>query len=88
MDPLNRCSVCGFEGLEEPPASAATGAGSYEICPSCGFQFGVTDLDGGHSYFDWREAWIARGMPFDAEPFSVRPDGWDPAAQLLSLGEQ
>ena len=44
------CPVCGYPELEEPPRSPRTGGGSYEICPSCGFQFGVTDDDKGVSY--------------------------------------
>jgi len=32
---------------------------SYEICPSCGFQFGVSDDDQGYEYEQWREMWLS-----------------------------
>lgn len=76
----NTCPVCGYDGLYEPPRSPS-GGGSYEICPSCGFQFGVTDDDRGIDYATWREQWIANGTPWNGigrQP----PPGWDPAEQL------
>ncbi len=82
------CPVCGYPGLEEPPRSERTGAGSYEICPSCGFQFGVTDDDEGHSYDEWRRRWIQRGMPWDSEPLRAAPEAWDPAEQVGRLGKR
>jgi hypothetical protein len=81
------CPVCGYAGLEEPPRSPNTGAGSLEICPSCGFQFGVTDDDRGHSYDDWRMQWIARGMPWGSEGIEEPPPDWDPREQLDRLKE-
>ena len=51
--------VCGFHGLTEPPRSIE--GGSYEICASCGFEFGVTDDDKGFSYLEWRKKWIDEG---------------------------
>jgi transposase-like protein len=60
---MNICPVCGFPHLTEAPRSLAGGA-SYEICPSCGFQFGVDDEDKGHSYAAWRADWQKRGMPW------------------------
>jgi hypothetical protein len=80
--PPFRCPVCGYPGLDEPPRSAESGA-SYEICPSCGFEFGVTDDDRGISYEQWRREWIASGMTW----WSRRPPppGWDPRAQLREL---
>ena len=76
----NTCPVCGYDGLYEPPRSPS-GGGSYEICPSCGFQFGVTDDDRGIDYATWREQWIANGTRWNGigrQP----PSGWDPAEQL------
>src|SRR3954454_23354100 len=77
------CPVCGFPGLTEPPMSRS-GGGSYEICPSCGFQFGVDDEDRGETYAGWRERWIAEGMPWRSA--SPAPAGWDPRAQLRAAG--
>jgi hypothetical protein len=86
MDGLTyRCPVCGFNGLTEPPRSERTGAGSYEICPSCAFEFGVTDDDLGYSDDRWRAEWIAAGMPWRSEGIESPPAGWDPRAQLTAL---
>ena len=76
------CPVCGWDRLLEPPQSAS--GDSYEICPCCGFEFGVTDDDRGFSYEAWREAWIARGMIF-LWP-AQKPAKWDPVAQLRNIG--
>ncbi len=75
-----------YDGLEENPRPAA-GGGSFEICPSCGFQFGVTDDDRGIAYDDWREEWIQAGMAWD-KGRSQAPAHWDPAKQLARLGIQ
>jgi len=52
------CPVCGWPHLSELPRSQANG-GSYEMCWSCGFEFGVTDDALGYSYDDWRWQWVA-----------------------------
>lgn len=73
------CPVCGFDQLSEPPRSPA-GGGSYEICPSCGFEFGVSDDDQGYTHAAWRAEWVKRGMPWSgARPI---PAGWDPIEQI------
>jgi hypothetical protein len=79
------CPVCGYPALKEPPRSARTGAGSYEICPSCGFEFGVTDDDRGFTYEGWRDDWVSRGMPWDSQDIEAPPDGWDPRRQLQKI---
>lgn len=78
------CPVCGFPGLKEPPRGTE-GGGSYEICPSCGFQFGVTDDDRMYSYKSWREQWIREGMIWD-KGRSQSPSGWDAVEQLRNIG--
>lgn len=78
-----QCPVCGYPGLEERPYTEESGA-SYEICPSCGYEFGVTDTDRGISYEQRRREWIQGGMRWWSR--SPRPPGWDPRAQLASLG--
>jgi hypothetical protein len=81
------CPVCGYPDLSDDPRTESRG--SYEICWSCGFEFGVTDDDLGYDYASWRTLWIERGMPWDSELRHPRPEGWDPVAQLarLSSGE-
>jgi hypothetical protein len=83
------CFVCGFGGLDEPPWS--NGAGSDEICPSCGIHFGYDDYAGGNAgarealYRRRRATWIAEGMKWWSS--NGQPDGWDAEAQLRSVTE-
>jgi hypothetical protein len=77
------CPACGYPNLEEEPRSVG-GGGSYEICPSCGFQFGVSDDDLGHAYEDWRRRWIDAGMRWNSIG-QKRPDDWDPHKNLERL---
>jgi hypothetical protein len=77
------CPVCGYPALFEPPRSPKSGGGSYEICSSCGFEFGVTDDDEGYTYETWRQKWIDEGMQwYDPKP---QPAGWNPRDQLDRL---
>jgi hypothetical protein len=78
------CPVCGYPGLAEEPRSEEEG-GSYEICSSCGFEFGYTDEDQGYTYESWRERWVAGGMPWRATGIEPPPPGWDPQRQLNDL---
>ena len=77
------CPVCGFPGLAEAPRSLS-GGGSYEICPSCGFEFGVSDDDDGHTYESWRAAWLAKGMKWSSRG-QMQPAGWVPAQQVAAI---
>jgi hypothetical protein len=77
------CPVCGFPELEEEPRGELTG-GSYEICPSCGFQFGVSDDDRGFTYEQWRQQWIDGGLVWDKGRTEPPPD-WNPAEQLRNV---
>jgi hypothetical protein len=76
--------VCGFTELPWPPVDQ-DGYGLFEICPCCGFQFGVTDDDRGWTYEAWRAQWVSRGMPWDSAGIEPPPSGWDPKAQLERL---
>jgi hypothetical protein len=78
------CPVCGYPDLSEPPRSPSTGGGSYEICPACGFEFGVSDDDEGFSYEQWREKWIEKGMPWRSVS-QPKPASWDPMKSLAAL---
>ena len=60
--------------------------GSFEICPSCGFQFGVSDDDRGFTYDVWRKKWIDGGMVWD-KGRSSPPPGWDPIRQLARVSD-
>jgi hypothetical protein len=84
MTPHYVCPVCGYPSLTEPPRYPG-GGGSYEICYSCDFEFGVTDDDRGFSYETWRADWVKRGMPWSSWEVSAPPNEWDPAEQLRSI---
>ncbi len=73
------CPVCGYPELDEDPSYI----GSFEICPSCGFQFGVSDRDRGFTYEQWRNFWKALGMKWlgSGQP----PEDWNPKKQLQNL---
>ncbi len=76
------CPVCGFPELTEPPRSKS-GGGSYEICPSCGYQFGVDDDDKRIPFATARETWVAGGMRWRSS--TPPPRNWKPAEQLQAL---
>jgi hypothetical protein len=78
------CPVCGYEKLYEP-AYSRRGNPSFEYCPCCVFQFGVTDDDKGYTYEQWRKKWISEGMVWDSLTKTHPPDGWDPVKQLEKL---
>jgi len=79
------CPVCGYPDLTEPTRSH--GGGSYEICPSCGFQFGVSDDSDGISYDEWRESWIDQGMPWNSKGIKP-PMNWSPQHQLARVAPE
>jgi ribosomal protein L37E len=78
------CPACGYPDLDEQPRTPGSG-GSYEICASCGFEFGYTDEVSGFTYETWRARWIALGTPWDSTGIEDPPAGWDPQAQLGRL---
>lgn len=83
---MSTCPVCGYPKLEEPPRFP-TGGGSYEICPSCGFQFGVDDDDKGITYIQARKTWVAAGMPWTSRG-QRKPQNWDAGAQLKAVAKE
>lgn len=80
---MHVCPVCGYPKLSEPPRSSS-GGGSYEICPSCGFQFGVDDDDRGKTYEEARKAWLDAGTPWSSKGIPA-PKGWNAQRQLATL---
>jgi hypothetical protein len=63
-----RCPACDSDLAFEPWVQESA---SFEICPSCGIQFGYNDARPdvrGGVYREWRRAWIANGRrPFSGE---------------------
>jgi hypothetical protein len=68
------CPVCGY-AMQDPPRD-------YNICPSCGTEFGVSDANS--SIEALRLAWIATGAHWwsTTEP---KPENWNAAIQLAGL---
>jgi len=77
------CPVCGYPDLTETPRSHS-GGGSYEICPSCGYQFGVDDDDRRVSFSEYRERWVNGGMTWWSRGI-LEPPNWNPRAQLATV---
>jgi len=76
------CPVCGYEGLDDPAYEDS--APSYEICVSCGFQFGVSDTNDGYSFEEWRTDWIRSGCQWQSAGVPA-PAEWDGSKQLRNL---
>lgn len=75
-DSEHMCPVCGFLGLEEPAYDG--NAPSYEICPSCGTEFGLDDYD--KSWTELRQRWIRKGCRFRFP--EMKPPAWSAEEQL------
>ena len=57
----NKCPVCNYSELFDPPYNE-DGYGSDEICPCCGFQFGLDDYPNKEKGIKiWRQHWIDDG---------------------------
>ena len=83
QNPTHICPVCGFDGLAKA-AYDKRGFGSLEVCPSCAFQFNVSDTQYGWSFRDWRARWISDGMQWSSLNLK-RPRGWNAQNQLGRL---
>jgi hypothetical protein len=68
------CTVCGYE-MEEGPRH-------YNICPSCGTEFGLHDVNS--TIDNLRKAWIEGGARWYSTAVP-QPQGWKPAVQLARL---
>jgi transcription elongation factor Elf1 len=76
------CPVCGYAGLSEPPVDEK-GCASFEICPSCGTEFGYDDAKRSHA--DLRNAWLSAGAPWRSRA-TQPPPGWSGLEQLRAAG--
>jgi len=72
----NVCPVCGYSGLERPPAD-------FAICSCCGTEFGYDDFD--VSVETLRSRWRSAGSPWFSR-HTPPPPGWNPYRQLLNAG--
>jgi hypothetical protein len=72
----NMCPVCLFPSLDEP-SHDSDGFGSFEICKSCGTQFGYDDAN--TSWLELRKRWIDAGLKWWCEAAgNPRPANWNP----------
>jgi hypothetical protein len=80
------CQACGYPRLYTPPFTH--GVGSLEMCPCCFYQPGYDDvvLASGRDLSppEWRERWVAQGVPWESKMVAP-PDGWDPPLQLQNV---
>lgn len=74
------CPICGFASLEQA-AYSLEGDESFEMCPSCGCEFGYDDS--GKTHRELRKAWIERAVPWSSS--SPAPENWDAERQLKNL---
>ncbi len=72
------CPVCGYKGLDAPPRDA-DGNASFDICPSCGTEFGYDDSTRGTAQL--RMEWLRKGAPWWSKSVKM-PKGWNPVMQL------
>jgi hypothetical protein len=70
------CPVCGYDQLLYPPTD-------YNICPSCGTEFGYTDFTRDHA--ELRMHWIDGGMRWHSSRIPAPPQ-WNPEQQLIRAG--
>jgi|SRR3989344_2478795 len=85
------CPACGFPELTEDPMEQ-----TYEICPSCGMEFGYADAQYHATgdvgvYRNWREQWIRGGMKWvhkDKDSLEEKPKDWNPKEQLKNIPEE
>lgn len=88
MTGQHKCPVCGFDGLADPAYHPLTRHGSYQICPCCRYEYGVTDDDQQVSHEQWRSEWIDAGTPWRDAGVSDPPPNWNPSTQLAALLDQ
>lgn len=83
----NICPVCNYNGLYEPPYNKY-GRGSDEICPCCGFQFGLDDYpDKEAGYEKWRKSWVNKGCTWFSK-FRLPPADYSPVVLTLETDEE
>ena len=75
------CPVCGYPNLHEP-AYDKHGYPSFEICPSCGVEFGYEDHSKSHPQL--RREWIKGGKEWSSVAIAA-PADWDQDSQLAQL---
>jgi hypothetical protein len=79
----NICPVCGYPNLDQPAWDPDTGSPSFDICPSCGCEFGYQDATP-TAKEKYRKNWVKQGAPwFKPE---LKPPEWSLKDQLKQIG--
>ena len=78
------CPVCGYSDLAQPAYDEQQNP-SFDICPSCYYHFGYDDNAANVTHQQWRQQWIAKGMPWNSKGIE-KPFNWNPRTQLLNVG--
>lgn len=84
--PKYKCPVCNCKSLYEP-AYDERGIGSDDICPCCGFQFGLHNFDydsNEEAHNIWRKKWIESGCVWRHPNYM--PKNWNLKEQLKEIG--
>jgi len=76
------CPVCGYDKMKTPPED-------YNICPSCGTEFGYEDFADTYQerqerWEELRFRWLSRGAPWFS-PVTRAPANWNPYRQAISV---
>lgn len=84
----NICPVCGYPDLREP-AYDEYNCSSFEICVSCGIEYGYGDqfLEKKEDCWEYlRKEWISNGMKWHSKYIEKSID-WNPVMQLYKLSQ-
>ncbi len=76
------CPVCGYPELTEPPYDQHLCA-SFDICASCGTEFGLDDASRTHE--ELRKDWIDAGTPWYSKALKP-PSDWMAEVQMQAAG--
>jgi hypothetical protein len=71
------CPVCGYGQMSDPPEN-------YNICPSCGTEFGYDDLSKNHRQL--RNYWLARGANWFSGATPPPDFDWNGFVQVALAG--
>jgi hypothetical protein len=79
------CFLCGYPDLRNNPWSEDGLSPSYDICPCCGMEYGVDDINE-LAFKLYREEWFSKGRKwFDQQ---VKPPlNWDLSNQVENINK-
>lgn len=81
------CPVCYYDKLEFEAYDSSDNLPSYEMCPCCGFQFGLDDYPNREEKIKkWRTNWFYNGGKWFSS--SRPPVNWNPLEQLSRISEE